>query len=193
MFLNNPEYAKVGEKKYKINTDFRVALRCQEVAMDTTIGDYERAEAIIYLLFGDEGLKNQEDQPKLLDIAVKYLSCGKELQDNRNEKQDMDLIQDFKFIEASFRSDYGITLSSEKMHWWDFYMYLNGLTDKCVLNRVREIRTMDLNDIKDAKEKNKIRKIQKQFELKQKETPLTEKQKESVEKFYKLTGLNREE
>lgn len=27
----NPEYVKIEEKKYKINTDFRYALRCDEI------------------------------------------------------------------------------------------------------------------------------------------------------------------
>ena len=32
MYLNNPEYVKAGNKKYKINTDFRVAIECNEIA-----------------------------------------------------------------------------------------------------------------------------------------------------------------
>lgn len=194
MYLNNPEYAKVGDKKYKINTDFRVALKCQEIALDNTIGDYERALAIIYLLYGDDGLKNPEDQSKLLELGMKFFKCGVDTDGiSSTTKPDMDMIQDFKLIEASFKSDYGITLANEKMHWWDFYMYLNGLTDKCVLNRIRELRTFDLSQIKDAKEKNKIRDMQKRFALKEVEKPLTTKQQESVENFYKLTGLNRKE
>lgn len=192
MYSNNPEYAKIGDKKYKINTDFRVALKCQEVAMDNSISDYERPLAIIYLLFGDEGLNNKEDYNELIRIALKYLKCGENTEESENEKPDMDFKQDFRLIEASFRSDYGIVLSEEKMHWYDFYMYLNGLTDKCVLNKVRELRNFDLSTIKDMKEKNKIKKAQKRFELVKNDT-LTNKEQESVNKFYELTGLKRKE
>ena len=55
--MNNPEYVRTKNgKNYKINTDFRVALKCNEVSMDTSIGDLERTLAIVYLLFGDEGI-----------------------------------------------------------------------------------------------------------------------------------------
>jgi len=192
MYSNNPEYAKVGDKKYKINTDFRVALKCQEIAMDSSISDYERPLAIIYLLYGDEGLNNKQDYADLIRIALDYLKCGEEVDESDNEKPDMDFKQDFRLIEASFRSDYGITLSNEKMHWWDFYMYLNGLTDKCVLNKVRELRNYDTSTIKDQKEKNKIKKAQKRFALVKNDT-LTKKEEESVKKFYELTGLKRKE
>ena len=54
--MNNPNYVKVDDKLYKINTDFRVAIECNKIAQDTKIGDYERAMAIIYKLFGEDGL-----------------------------------------------------------------------------------------------------------------------------------------
>ena len=57
MSLNNPQYVKVDNKLYKINTDFRVALECNRIAEDTSIGEYERALAIIYKLFGEERIR----------------------------------------------------------------------------------------------------------------------------------------
>lgn len=191
--MDNPKYVKINNKKYKINTDFRVALECNRIASDDTIGDYERTLAIIYLLFGDEGLNDKENYEKLLELAIKYLKCGEEIDISTSDDANMDFMQDFKYIEASFKSDYGITLSQEKMHYWDFYMYLNGLTDKCILNRVREIRDYDLSQIKDSKERKKIEKAKKMVALRQKEIPITEKQQKSVDNFFKLTGLKRKE
>ena len=52
---NYPEYVEVKGKRYKINTDFRVAIECNRIAEDETIGDFERVLGIIYTLFGDEG------------------------------------------------------------------------------------------------------------------------------------------
>ena len=51
MYLNNPEYVKAGNKKYKINTDFRVAIECNEIAESSDVSDTERPLAIIYKLF----------------------------------------------------------------------------------------------------------------------------------------------
>lgn len=192
MFLNNPEFVRVDNKKYKINTDYRVALKCDEIARDKSISDYERSLAIIYLLYGDEGLEDKENYEQLINLAIKYLSCGQEIEDT-NEKPDMDFEQDMSLIKASFKSDYGIILNDEKMHWWDFYMYLNGLTEKCILNRVRELRTYDTSKIKDTKERNKIEKSKRRFALRETPEKITEEQQKNVDIFYQLTGLNRKE
>lgn len=187
---NNPEYAEVKGKRYKINTDYRVILRCNSIARDESIGDYERALAIIYLLYGDEGLEDKENLEELLKIGFKFISMGKD-EENDEQEIDMDFEQDFSLIKASFMSDYGIDLNNTNMHWWDFYNYLNGLTDKCILNRVREIRTYDLKDVSDEKDKRKLIKAKKNYALKKKEEKPNKKQQESVDKFYKLTGIKR--
>ena len=189
--MDYPEYAKVDNELYPINTDFRVAIRCNEVAQDKTIGDYERAMAIIYLLFGDKGLESKNKQV-LLDKALYFLSCGKEVEKNdTNEKPDMDFVEDYDLIEASFMSDFHIDLSNTKMHWWKFNKLINGLSNSemgncCVLNRVRNLRTYDLSQISDSKERQKMRKAQEAVALKKnQEIELTEEQEQSLEMFYK--------
>lgn len=198
---NYPEYVRVDDKKYKINTDFRVAIECQSISTDDNIGNYERALAIIYKLFGDEGINTPSHYEKLLELATKYLSCGKEIENNDNEEPDMDFIQDMDYIEASFLSDYNIELANIKMHWWKFYNLINGLSNSemgncCVLNRVRNLRNFDTKDIKDAKELERIRKAKEQVALKKKNNTnhvLTEQQKTNIEYFYKMTGIDRRE
>ena len=164
---NYPQYAQIKSKKYKINTDYRVALKCNEIS-EKDISEEERALAIIYLLFGDEGLNDTENWNDLLLIALKYLNCGKQADENNKEKEEanMDFKQDWSYIQASFFSDYNIDLSKTQMHWWQFYDLLCGLTEKCVLNRVRFVRDFDISQIKDSKEKEKWIKQKKQVELK---------------------------
>ena len=169
--MEYPKFVKIGEKKYKINTDFRVAIECNDIALDETIDDFERALAVIYKLFGEEGINDTNNYIKLLELAQKYLSCGKEIKNNVNEEPDMDFTQDMDFIEASFMSDYNIDLANSEMHWWKFYNLMNGLSNSemgncCVLNRVRNLRTYDTKDIKDPKELEKIKKAKEQVALK---------------------------
>lgn len=197
--MDYPEYVKIGEKKYKINTDFRVAIDCQEIALDETIGDYERALAIIYKLFGDNGLEDFDNHQQLLELAKRYLSCGKEIEGS-NEEPDMDYKQDMEYIEASFMSDYTIDLATKKMHWWKFYKLLNGLSNSelgncCVLNRVRNLRNYDTKDIKDPKELKKINDAKQQVALKKrnKTNKISNEQKQNIDNFYKKTGLSRKE
>ena len=191
IYLNKPEYVRVNNKKIKINSSYKTALKCQQVAMDNSISDYERSLAIIYLLFGDEGLKEEDSYNQLLDLALKFLSCGEEVK--KNEKPDMDIIQDETLIEASFMTDYGIDLNTQDLHWWTYMTYLKGLTDKSILNRIREIRNMDINEFKDAKTREKIRKAKEAFALK-KETPtriVTDDQERRANEFFEKTGIKR--
>ena len=198
--MDYPKYVKIGEKKYKINTDFRVAIECQEIALDDSIGDFERALAIIYKLFGDDGLDDSNNYERLLELAQKYLSCGKEVDNKTNEEPDMDFIQDMDYIEASFMSDYNIDLQNTEMHWWKFYNLINGLSNSemgncCVLNRIRNLRTFDTKDIKDQKELAKINEAKKQVALKKRTVKknLTVEQKRNIDNFYEKIGINRKE
>ena len=192
--MNYPEYVKVNDRKYKIRTDFRIALKCNNIAQDNNIGEAERALAIIYILF-ENGLDHKEDYDELLELARKYLGCGKEVKET-DENIDMDYNEDIDYIEASFMSDYHIDLTKEKMHWWKFNKLINGLSNSemgncCVLNRIRNLRNYDTKDIKDAKERQKIEKAKQDVALKRykKENNLTKEQEESMRKLNEILGI----
>lgn len=172
---NYPEYAEVKGKRYKINTDFRIALKCNKIAEDNEIMDEERGLAILYLLFGDKGLENIEDSEELLKIALKFLSCAQKIEKtNKKEEVDMDFEQDWNYIQTSFFSDYNIDLTKSQIHWWQFCNMIGGLTDKCIFNRVRFVRNFDISQIKDPKEREKW--------IKQKELVALKREKTSEEK-----------
>ena len=182
-----PKFAQIKNKKYKINTDFRIAIKCNTIAEDSSITDEERAIAVIYLLFGEKVFKNGENLEELLKIAVKYLSCGKTVEEKNNSKEntDFDFEEDWEYIKASFFYDYKIKFNKHTyMHWWEFYNLLCGLSDNCVLNRVRYIRNFDISKIKDSKEKEEWIRQKEQFALR-KETPKTEEETRLDELFEK--------
>lgn len=194
--MNYPTKVKIEDKEYPINTDFRIAIECDNIAKNQDIGTYERALAIIYKLFGDKGLDDKQNHEKLLELGQKYLLCGKEITDgDKKQEEDMDYIQDMDYIEASFMSDYRIDLSQTEMHWWKFYNLISGLSNSemgncCVLNRIRNLRTYDTSQIKDIKERTKIEEAKRQVALKKKEKKLSKEQMESVERFNKLAGIS---
>lgn len=196
--LKNPEYVKIDDKKYKINTSYKVALECNLIATDETIGDYERALAIIYKLFGESGLRDSNNHTKLLELGQKYLAIGKDMTEIKKElknEPDFDYFQDWDYIKASFMSDYHIDLDEkEDMHWWTFFNLLNGLSSSemgncCILNKIRYIRSYDLSQEKDSKQRVKMQKLKQQFALKKKEEKLTEQEEENVNTFLKLVGM----
>ena len=198
--MNNPQYVKVNEKLYKINTDFRVALECNEIAEDSNIGDYERALAIIYKLFGEDGL-NCENQNKLIELAMKYLLLGrdkKEFKSENKEKYELDFNKCIGLIKASFKFDYKYDpYELEYLHWYDFYNDLESLSTSefgncCILNRITSILNQEPKEIKDNKARQRLIEAQKLLSArycKTKEKEITEEQAESAIAFYKALGI----
>ena len=194
--MSYPTKVKINDTEYPINTDFRVAIECNVIAQDTSISDAERALAIIYKLYGEKGLNDIDNMEKLLELAKKYLSCGKnvDITSKKQEEPDMDYVQDMDYIEASFMSDYNIDLTNIEMHWWKFFNLLCGLSNSelgncCILNRIRNLRNYDLSEIKDPKERRKIQEAKESVALVKKEKKLTQEQQNSLERFNELAGL----
>lgn len=176
-----PTKAEVNGKIYDINTDYKVAIQCYHILEDDTITDEERCLAIIYKIFGFVPENNVE---LFLEKCIKFLEGGSNYKnDDCNSAPDMDFDYDEAYIEASFMSDYGIDLSTKKLHFWKFIALLEGLTSDCVLSRVREIRGYDLNDITDHKQRQKMEQAKMALALPHKRT--AEEQK-AVDEFEAL-------
>ncbi len=158
-----PEYAEIDGKEFKINTDFRVGLQCFMAINDDEIDDYSRTLAVVGLLFEDyEAIDNYE---KALDVATKFLTCEKKYQKEDN-KIDMDFIYDAPYIKASFLTDYRIDLNKvEYMHWYQFCELISGLKDSSILNKVRDLRNLDLRDYKDRKQRERLAKAKQSVAL----------------------------
>lgn len=199
--MNNPNYVKVDDKLYKINTDFRVAIECNKIAQDTKIGDYERAMAIIYKLFGEDGL-NCVKIEKLLELGIKYISLldtnKNSLKNDLKANYDIDISRCKGLIKSSFKFDYNYNPYELKyLHWYDFYNDLENLSTSefgncCILNRVISILNQDASKIKDNKERQKL--IETQKFLKEKycvmqKKELTNEQEKSAQEFYKALNL----
>lgn len=198
--MSNPQFVKVDNKMYKINTDFRVGLECNKIALDESIGDYERALAIIYKLFGEEGL-DCENKDRLCELAVKYLSMGKEeneLKSNSNDNYELDFTKCEGLIQSSFKYDYKYNpYELEYLHLYDFYNDLQNLSSSefgtcCVLNRIQSILNTDISKIKDSKQASNLaetqRNLRKMYCINKKQQ-MTKEEKESTINFYKRLGL----
>lgn len=206
LLFNYPQYIEVNNKKYKINTDFRVAIKCNDISMDQNIEIDEKILAIIYLLFGKEALEDIKNNNELVEEfgnkILYYLHCGVENEnvEDKNKTPDMDFVEDMPYIEASFMSDFGINLENTEMHWWKFYNLINGLSNSemgncCVLNRIRNLRNLDLKEIKDIKLKRELAEAKKRVALKKyqsKKKEATEEQLKSAEEFIKAFNTRKE-
>ena len=177
MIAEYPEVIEIAGVEYEINTDYRFALACFACINDPDISAYERALGIIGLLYKDE----PPDAQEALKLALKYLRCGTDEEDTGDKKPDMDFECDMNYIRSSFRSDFNIDLIRTDMHWFEFCELLQGLTDDCILNRVREIRNRDISEIKDIKSRQKVIKAQQEVQLPER---LNKKSKDIIDNFY---------
>lgn len=153
------QYATIQGQRYKINTDFKVAMECDRIANDNEINDIDRGVLITGLLFGEDSPYCQE----ALDKAEIFLGGG----DKSNDKRIIDLQQHWDMIYSAFKGQYDIDLHKVDLHYQEFLMLLKGLKDQ-VLTDVIEILTYDMSTVTDAKQKRKIREAQKKFAIKDK-------------------------
>lgn len=188
-----PTKMEANGRIYDINTDFRIALACFRALNDGEITDLERFYAVETLLLGENVL--EKDEAVLKEKIAIYLRCGEQENTNDNER-DMDYLQDEATIRTSIRQCYHLDLNKiDYMHWWEYNELISGLTSESILNKIRELRTYDLTEIKDVKERNKIARAKEHVALKNNyvEFKFTKKEEESINKFYEQVGIERKE
>jgi len=174
--MTYPEAIEINGVEYEINTGYEYALACFECINDTEISKVERAYGVIGLLYKQW----PEDENEALHLAIKYLQCGKE-KECSYKKADMDFDQDMNYIRSSFRSDYSIDLNKADLCWFEFCELLQGLTDDCILNRIRDIRNYDLSTIKDSKSRQKMVQAKKDVALPER---LNEEEQNIIDDFF---------
>lgn len=191
--MNNPEFVQIDDKKYKINTDFRVVLRFNKLVSEKK-SNMELILGTLTLFYGKEGTNRPEHMERLLKSALEFVKGrpnSMHIDKNEKIKKDMDYEKDWGLIQSSMKQVYGIDLNTEKLHWWTFFDYLNGMPSDCALNQVREIRNKDLSKIKDRNEREEYIKLKQQWKLEEENRSLTKEQEESINRFYELTGIER--
>ena len=178
--MTYPKAIEINGLEYAIHTEYETALACFKCINDPDITEIERAMGVLGLLY----MEQPTDEAAALRLAVKFLSLGKEpdgdAEDDRHP--DMDYEQDMHYIRASFRSVYGIDLKqTPEMHWWEFSELLSGLTDDCVLNRIRDIRNLDLSSIKDPQARSRFAAAQYRLALPDR---LSDDEQKVIDDFY---------
>lgn len=176
-----PEYVRINGEKVKIKTDTRTALRALEVVNDNRIGDYERTMAVLFIMYGSIP-KDETLWEPMLEQATRFLQRNEPEEGQRAEELDMDILFDEKYIMASLMSDYGIDLSKENMHFWRYCDLIAGLTENCILSRVRQIRSCNPDDYAE-KDRHAIYRAKDQLALPRRRT---REEQEAEERFEAL-------
>jgi hypothetical protein len=155
-----PASVVVKGRKYKINADFKTALK---------IINYSEKEQgvklMIYALktFYDEVPEDIEGA--ILAMRKFYNSSGEESKNTGRKEPLFSFVKDADLIFSSFYSQYGINLTQDNLHWYVFLALLRGICGDNVFSRVLEIRSLDLSEVKDEAQKKKLAVLKQKYSL----------------------------
>ena len=162
-----PEQIYFDGDIYSLKTDFKVWLKFYDIVRDSRKSVSEKITEAVLCCFDSAKCKKLPDTAeKTLELLMRFFTEFKENGDSKYDgKRCFDLSEDSKYIYAAFLQEYGIDLTSCKMHWFKFIALLDALTDKTQLKRIVAIRSVDLAEIGDKKRRDYYRRLKSFYEL----------------------------
>lgn len=155
-----PYFVYLGNKKYKVNTDYRCMVRFEKRMQDGRLSKSKKIflslkdfyPAFFEIL--DEGLIKEA-----IDKMLWFYKCGKDDSQLRKGKRRsrQQNIYDYDFddyyIFGAFYHDYGIDLTKDYVHWWKFKGFMASLSDDNEFVKIKGYRayTGDNKDILNLK------------------------------------------
>lgn len=145
-----------------IRTDYRIGVQIQLCISDPELSDAERTAVALNLLYGN-GVP--PDIQTAVDGLSWFLNCGAEPtgQDSAAEEEVYSFEYDAGRIASAFRKVFGIDITRERLHWFEFVPMLGDLTGTAFTS-VIDIRTTDEAEI-DKKKRAEFRRMKKRFAI----------------------------
>lgn len=163
-----------------IRTDYRIGVQIQLCISDADLTDSERTWTALNLLYGN-GIP--VDFQTALDGLSWFLSCGSP--SPANEADDgpplYSFEQDSARIVSGFRKVFGVDISRERLHWFEFISMLGDLKDTAFTD-VINIRSTDPSEI-DKKHRSEFIRMKRRFALAAEYTP---EEQAAIDEFDRL-------
>ena len=164
-----PDSITISSKSYPIHTDFREWIRLIDMVKDEDLDAMEKAECMMRWF-------TQEiptDPLAAIESLARFMKCeDSETSNDVNNNSETESRQSFSYeydadaIIAGFQQVYGIDLMSlDYMHWWHFKFLLEGLPGETEFKQRIYYRTVNLAEIKDDKERQRVAKMKLRFAL----------------------------
>lgn len=149
-----PSAIKVNGEEYPIETDFRVWIKFYQLISGNQ-SDKEKAGGL------EELLKNQGLPPSKLsaESVLDFFVCGAKIgSENKSGKESrspsFDFDVDSAYIFADFLRFYGIDLSKDELHWWQFMAMFKALPDESKIKTIIGYRTVSLSKVPKSQRQN---------------------------------------
>lgn len=145
---------------FLIRTDYRIGVQIQLCISDPELSDGEKTAVALGLLYGN-GIPE-------LSTAIEglswFMSCGNPApQELDNGPEVYSFSYDSARIVSAFRKVFGIDISRERLHWFQFVPMLGDLSGTAYTS-VIDIRTMDIPEV-DKKKRAEFLRMKRRFAL----------------------------
>lgn len=135
-----PEAVEIGGVEYRLNTDFRTALRAVLAFEDSELTGYEKQLVMLRLLYKEI----PPDTQRACELAVRFLNCG-EAADGAaagDGERLYSFTHDARYIYAAVDRVLGGRLhQGGAVHWWEFVTAFLELPEDCMMARVLYLRS----------------------------------------------------
>lgn len=170
---------------YLIRTDYRIGIQMALCAADDELTEYEKAAVMMDLLFG-AGMPDIRTAMKGVNW---FMSCGHPPEEAQNDDSPpvFSFEHDAGRIFSAFRKLYGIDISREHMHWFQFCALL-GDTSGTAFTDVVDVRQADLSGM-DPKTRAAYAKAKRRFAL---PDTYTEEEQTLIDEFLAKINLPKE-
>lgn len=167
-----PSSITVNGLEIQIVTDFREYVKLMDMLKDDSLNSSEKIFFLKqYFLMPPNDFSDAMDA--LTDFVImkarnENVVEETEVEEAESKKEVYSFEYDYPFIFSAFLSEYGINIRTiPYMHWWEFKLLFDGLSEKTEIKQRIMYRSIDLNTIKNKDERERIRKIQNAIRLPQ--------------------------
>lgn len=159
-----PDSIPVGGSDFKILTDFRDWLKFGDLLKDDALEDAEKLDFMRNWCAEIPPVMTAELFTGLRDfytMAALHTGRPEPEQDGLQKPPTFDWCLDAQYIIADFMRFYSMDLfAAEYLHWWKFFSLMKALPDESQLYRRISIRSRDLSEITDPKQKRAVMEAQ---------------------------------
>lgn len=154
-----PEHVLIGDREYRINSDFRISILFEIMMMDDTLSPEDKTVKALNLYYGEiphdiETAVNKMlwfylcgDQKKKKPEKQFDEETGKFVEVDESEVLDpvYSFEHDAQYIFGAFMEQYRIDLTRVDMHWWKFRALFNSLSDETKFVKIMGYRSIEIS------------------------------------------------
>jgi hypothetical protein len=158
-----PETVCIDGVDVRINSDFRTGVLFEQLMFDDDCPESVKPDVALRLFYPVIPLNRQ----KAIDKLVWFYRGGDVAESNGSGSGSRcyDFDHDDVYFYAAFLQQYGIDLTRDRLHWWQFRALFLALTDSCELVKIMGYRSMKIDSNMSASERQYYSRMKRLYAL----------------------------